>query len=254
MSIKRIVGITSFGILFIAAVIGVMFLTSYLRRDSDVIPLPEAPVSSEPPGETTPEVPDRIELTTETLHAIVSTLSRPDTYSRDVEVTTYWEDGQAVYHISVYVTEGMTSLRIISPINDEKRIIITQDALYIWYKDDPEPYIGDIGSTGDDYRTSDEWQMLVTYEDLLALSQSDIIETEYIEFGGEDCIYAKFQAPLLGYTKVFYVSVDFGLLAAAEEYDRNGALVYTMTAGECAVGEADPEDFTLPDGTILLQS
>ena len=249
MSSKRIIGITAFGVLFIAAVIGVMLLSSYLSRDNGVIPLPETPVSEEPAIETEPDALNRVEVTRESIHDVISTLSRPDVYTREVFIKTFWEGGQTEYQINTTVVYGITSLRILAPMSAEKRIIITSDKLYIWYKGDSAPYIGAIGSTGDGYRTADEWQMLVTYEELLELDQENIIEVGYTEFNGEDCIYAEYLSPLLGYMRKYYISIDIGLVIGAEEYDENGALVYFMTTGECAVGEADPAVFTIPDGT-----
>ena len=252
MSTRRMIGITVFGVLFIAAVIGVMMLTSYLRHDNDAIPLPVTPISIEPSADTEPDTLDRVEVTRDTIQAIISqTLSRPDIYSRDVIIETFWDGGHALYGIRVNVADGIMSLRISLPSGIEKRIIITEDLLYIWYAGDRTPYIGDIDSAGDGYRTADEWQMLITYEELLELDQKDIIEVGYTEFGGEDCIYAEYLSPLLGYTRKYYVSIDIGLVTGAEEYDETGALVYTMTTGECTVGEADPDAFTLPDGSFV---
>ena len=252
MSQKRIIGITVFGLLFIAAVIGVMLLTSFLGRDSDTIPLPGTPALMESPGETKPDTLNRIEVTRETIQANVSMLSRPDTYSRDVVIETFWEGGQAEYSISINVTDGITSLRILPPVGAEKRIIIAEDTLYIWYRGDKTPFIGAVDSSGDGYRTADEWQMLVTYEEILEFDKKDIVDAGYAEYGDDYCIYAEYRSPLLGYTKKYYVSIDIGLVIGAEEYDETGAVVYTMKSGECIIGEADPTAFTLPDGTVLL--
>ena len=252
MSTKRIIGITVFGVLFIAAVISVMMLTSYLRIDNDAIPLPETPISTEPSIDTEPDTLNRVEVTRDTVQTVISqTLLRPEIYSREVIIETFWEGGHARYNITVSVADGMVSLRIMPPSGVEKRIIVTADLLYIWYTGDSIPYIGSIDSTGDGYRTADEWQMLVTYEELLELDQRSIIEAGYTEFDGKDCIYAEYLSPLLGYTRKYYVSIELGLVTGAEEYDETGALVYVMTTGECLVGETDPEAFTLPDGVAI---
>ena len=252
MSSKRIIGITVFGVLFIAVVIGLMLLTTFLGRDGDVIPLPEIPVSEEPSVETEPDVLNRVELTQDSIRDVISTLSRPDAYSRDLVVETFWEGGQYIYHINITVAYGMTSLRVLAPVGAEKRIIITSDKIYIWYRGDRSPYIGAIGSSGDENRTADEWQMLVTYEELLELDKNNIIEVGYTIFNGEDCIYAEYLSPLLGYTRKYYVSIDLGLITGAEEFDETGALIYAMTTGECTIGDVDPSAFTLPDGTDLI--
>jgi len=252
MSTKRILGITLFGILFIVAVIGIMLLNLYLNREGDLVELPDMPASADLPGVSEPDTLDRVEVTNETIQAVVSlTLSRPAIYSRDVKIESFWEDGQAEYNISVSVMGDLTSLSVLPPVGVEKRIIITPDTLYIWYKGERTPFIGNLESPGDGYRTADEWQMLVTYEDLLELDINDIVDAGYVEFSGEECVYAVYRSPLLNFTRTFYISLDLGLVIGAEEVDETGEIIYRMSAGGCAVGEADPAVFILPDGTEL---
>ena len=252
MSTKRILGITAFGILFIAAVIGIMLIASYVRRDNDAIPLPEAQTPVAPSGETEPDALDRVEVGRDNIREVVASLSRPDTYSRDIIIETFWEDSRTEYNIAADTTGGITSLRI-APLNGpEKRIIVSPDMIYIWYMGDRTPYTGSPEDAGDGYRTADEWQMLFTYEDVLELNEDDIIDAGYTEFRGEYCIYAEYRSPLLGYTREYYVSIDLGLIIGAEEYDENGALVYRMTASEYVEGEVDAQAFTLPDGTAIV--
>jgi hypothetical protein len=252
MSTKRILGIALFGVLFIATVFGVMLLTLFLKQESDAVALPDVLPAVEIPGYIEPDTLDRVEVNKDTIQAVVSmTLSRPGMYSRDVVIKSFWEDGQAEYNISVSVWNGITSLRTLTAMGIEKRVIITPNQLYIWYKGDREPYIGNLGSSGDGYRNADEWQMLVTYEDLLQLDKNDISEAGYVEYGGEECVYAVYRSPLLNYTRTFYISLDIGLVIGAEEIDEAGELVYSMTAGECIINEIDPSAFILPDGTNL---
>jgi hypothetical protein len=168
-----------------------------------------------------------------------------------VLIESFWDGGSAVYDIDVAVHRGVTALRTLPPAGGEKRIIVTQDNVYIWYDDDATPYVGEIGTSGDKRRTADEFQMLNTYEDILELSLSDIIDAGSIEYEGEDFIFIAYLSRHLGYTGNYYVSIDLGLVIRAEEFDENGELVYRMTAGETITGETDPAMFTLPDGTIL---
>ena len=252
MSSKRMFGIAIFGVLFIAAVICVLLLTSYCGRDNTPIRLPEAPTTTVSPSVTQPDIQDRVEITRDNVQAVISTLSRPDVYRRDVVVETFWEGGRAVYNIGINVANGITSLRITPPNGIEKRIIVTEDTLYIWYRGDSVPFVGPIGSSGDGYRTADEWQMIATYEDILELNINDIIEADYVEFGGEECVYVDSRSPLLGYTRKCFVSVNLGLVTGAEEYDETGGIVYFMAAEESTVGEVDPGAFILPDGHAVI--
>ena len=252
MSAKRILGITVFGVLFIAAVIGIMLIASYAGRDSDVIPLPEAQTPVTTSRETEPDALDRVEVERNNIQEVISSLSRPETYSRDIVIETFWEDGQAEYNITTSTARGVTSLRIVPPEGPEKRIIASSDTFYIWYNGDRTPYIGSLKDIYDGPRTVDEWQMLITYEDVIELDKNDIVDAGYNEFDGEYCIFAEYRSPLLGHTLKYYVSIDLGLIIGAEEYDETGALIYRMTASECVIDEVDLSEFTLPDGILLL--
>ena len=252
MSTKRILGIAAFGALFIAAAITVMLFFSYPARDSTMVPLPDVSAASEAPGEAPQDTLNRVDVTSETIQSVVSELSRPPVYMREVIAEIYWEGGHALFNISVSVANEITALRVSPSVGAEKRIIVTGDEFYIWYAGDKVPYKGSAGAPGFTAADSDEWQMLVRYEDLLELDRADIIEAGYVEFNGDLCVFARYLSPLLGYTRLYYIPTELGLVTGAEEYDSSGKLVYSMSAGECIIGEVDESAFTLPDGTSVL--
>jgi len=251
MSTKRILIISIIGIVLIAAMIGILLFIQYRGHDEDLVKLPATAAPAERPGEQTPDALDRVEVDRDTIQAVVSSLSRPAVYNRVVSIVNYWQGGEAAYEIRIYVDGDITSIRTKPSAGAEKRIIITSDMLYIWYINERSYYAGTIDSSGDGLRTSDEWQMLVTYEDILELDKNDIIDAGYVEYDGHDCIYAVYLSPLLRYTRTYYISRELGLVIAAEEHDESGELVYSMKAGECIVGESDQSVFILPDGRYL---
>ena len=252
MSTKRILSITIFGLFLIAFEIGAMLLSSNIRRDSAAIQLPDTPMIVERLSETEPDALSRVEINRDTVQAVVSTLARPEIYSRDVVIESFWEGGQAVFNISVAVKHSATSLSITPPSGQEKRIIITPDKLYIWHAGDDVVFAGSPNSMGDGIRTADEWQMLNTFENILGLSGNDIIDAGYAYFGGEMCVFALYRSPQLGNLRKYYISLDLGLVIAALEHDSRGMLIYTMTAGNTFIGEVNPEAFRLPDGTEVI--
>lgn len=251
MSTKRILGITAFGVIFIIIIIVVILLVSDLSPEGGTLTLPERSESPEGPIEPNPDAPNRVEVTRETVQAVISTLTRPDTYTRRLIVESFWDSGQAVFYIDVAVNADVTSLKVEPPVGDEKRIIVTSEALYIWYGSETAPFIGAPGSDGDGYRTADEYQMLTSYESILDFNLYDIIDAGYTEYEGEDCIYISYRTVELGNTMTCYISIRLGLITCAEEFDETGDLIYRVKAGECLIGETDPKMFTLPDGALL---
>ena len=249
MSTKRILYISAFSLLFIAIAVGVMLITSRADREIEPVALPVTTETTDAPAKNEPDALNRVEVTTGTVQAVILTLNRPHTYNREIRIESYWENGQAEYDISVAVIGNKTSLRVQPSSGGEKRIIITPDKLYIWYAGDCTPYIGLIDPSGDELKQTDEWQMLFSYEDILDMEISDIIDAGYTEYGDEDCIFVEYRSPLLGYIRRYYVSIALGLVTGAEEHDENGSLVYAMTSGECRINAPDSEAFILQDGT-----
>jgi len=253
MSTKRVLGITIFGVILIIAAISVMLISLFIRRDSDAVQLP---VTSAPAGTqngSEHDTLDRIEVNRETIQVVVSTLSRPEVFSREVLIESFWEGGYAVNSINVSVFGGMTSLRILPSVGIERRIIVTPETEYIWYRGDRAPFIRYISPSGDDQRAADEYQMLFTFEDILSLDSDDILDAGYYEQDGELSVFAVMHSKALGYIRTYYISLEHGLIIAAVEYDTNDTIVYRMAAGDTLVGEVDPTAFILPDGTDLAQ-
>ncbi|MCL2402262.1 MAG: hypothetical protein FWC90_06425 [Oscillospiraceae bacterium] len=251
MSTKRILGIAVFGAIFCAVAIGIMLITMFFRGDSVAFELPEMAQ----PAVQTPNAGDdnliHVGVTPETVQAVIGeTLSRPETYSRDITIESFWEDGgRAVTNIRTSVTGGATSLIVHLPDGAERRIIVAQDRLYIWYGGDSVFYEGPL-SGGD--RAADEWQMLPTYEDVLLLSTEDIIYAGFTTFNGDDAIYVVYRSPLFGFIRRYYISIELGLLIGVEAFDETGTRIYRMTAGSTMVGDADSSAFILPNGDSVL--
>ena len=63
-----------------------------------------------------------------------------------------------------------------------------------------------------------------------------------------DCIYAETKEDENGYAERYWVSVDTGLLTAAQRL-QNGEEVYRMERVAVSMGEPEAALFTLPDGT-----
>ena len=95
-------------------------------------------------------------------------------------------------------------------------------------------------------------QRIPTYEDILKLPVRSIAEADYQDLSGIPCIYVETVPDQDGYVQRYWVSVETGLLTAAERL-LDGTPVYQMAS--LALDETLPAtaDFTLPDGWVLLK-
>ena len=86
---------------------------------------------------------------------------------------------------------------------------------------------------------------------MLALDRDDITAAGYELRGDLPCVYVEVFQSELQYRERYWVSVESGLLVAAETI-KDGETVYRMSSYQVESPLSDAKDsFTLPDGTVL---
>ena len=219
-------------VVLIAAVIVVAILASFGLRlfvpDTAKIVLPTPAASASPglePGTGSGLV--RVDVTPETVQTVIGqTLTRPESYFREVTIEDFWGDGeQSSTTARVWVDGGWT---------------MTESAM------DRTPVTG----PADDRSADLEGQRIPTYEDVLSLDTADIAAAGYEERGGLACVWTQTAPDALGYVETYWVAVDSGLLVSAET-TLDGTLTYRMTAYTMERPAPAGTAFALPDGTVL---
>lgn len=191
-----------------------------------------------------------VEVTPQTVQNIVAeTLTRPESYYREVTLETFWgESGSASVTARVWVDKGWT--RVDSPLFDGtvEHTIVGEGQRYRWYNDERECFQTNAGEAD-----ADLMQRIPTYEDILALDTDAITATGYEEKGGMNCIYVEVAEDELGYLERYWVSVERGLLVAAETV-KGEQTVLRVSAYSVEIPVRSGNVFTLPDGTVLHRS
>ena len=227
-------------VVLIAAVIVVAILASFGLRlfvpDTAKIVLPTPAASASPglePGTGSGLV--RVDVTPETVQTVIGqTLTRPESYFREVTIEDFWGDGeQSSTTARVWVDGGWTmteSAMADGAIRHTDRTPVTGPA--------------------DDRSADLEGQRIPTYEDVLSLDTADIAAAGYEERGGLACVWTQTAPDALGYVETYWVAVDSGLLVSAET-TLDGTLTYRMTAYTMERPAPAGTAFALPDGTVL---
>ncbi|MBR6311381.1 MAG: hypothetical protein IKR51_00210 [Oscillospiraceae bacterium] len=210
-------------------------------RPTDIVlpeETPNAAVSSEPAAPGGPS--GLVEVTKDTVQAVVRTLERPEAYSRRLDIETFWEGGSFACTAESWVRSG--SVRMTISGFETKNVLVTEDKVYIWY--DSENVFEGARDPGESlFRSADAFGMLVTYEDVLDLPKRSITDARYDEFEGEKCIFVTAKSG--GYETEYVVSVATGLLVHAERTE-GGSLVYRMNASETVLSAPSEDVFRLP--------
>lgn len=187
-----------------------------------------------------------IQVTPETVQAAVATLRRPEDYSRTVTVEQFWQGGSGSYTAAVAVSGGWTRTDRALSGGRERHTLTDGETTYIWYDEEKAVYAAPAGNI-----SADEEQNIPTYEDVLALPAGAITAADYRILSDIRCIYVETAPDPAGYSLRCWVSVDTGLLAAAERIC-DGEVVYRMAAPTVDQAAPEAEKFSLPDGTSVL--
>ncbi len=259
MSSKRVRFITLAGVLLAVLVFGVSMLMSRISVDTRLIDLPEAQASTtDDDSQSEANVSDdglaRVEVTTDTVQAVIATLKRPVSYSRMIHAVNFYSNGLASYDIEVYVLENAKIVKI-TGAGITKNYLIADGMLYVWEEDDNTYYEAALDATEDENKLSDMFQMILTYEDVLYVDPSNIIYAGYEQQDDEMCIAVQYTTQQLGYVTTCYISVKNGLLIAAEQTDGQDSqtVIYSMSASNFSTEIPDVAQFNLPDGTNPLR-
>ena len=187
-----------------------------------------------------------VEIRPDTVQAAVATLERPETYQRELGVQQFWDNGSGTMENTVTVSGGWT--RVDQTLaRDRVRHSVTDGRMtYIWYNSQRTVYAAQAGEI-----SADMEQAIPTYEDVLDLPVEEISAANYQTLSNMNCIYVETAADAYGYVLKYWVSVDSGLLVAAEKL-LDGETVYRMWETSADLDPTIESEFTLPDGTDLL--
>lgn len=194
--------------------------------------------------ETGQETIHRVEVTPQTVGLVIERLARPESYSRTITIERFWQDGSGKNEIAARVSHGWTRTDVAMDGDVQRHVVTGGGQSWIWYADGP--VFSAAAALG-----ADEEQSIPTYEDILRWSPSLIAAADYRELESLRCIYVETVPDEQGYVERDWVSVETGLLVAAERA-KGEEVVYRMTALSCESGGVTAEAFTLPDGTVLF--
>lgn len=187
----------------------------------------------------------RVAVTPETVQAVIASLTRSDSYYRELTVETFWPGGSSQSSVQVWTDGGWSHIQQIRPSGVIRHDLVGDDTVYYWYNDAPQ-----YQTCPADQQSADLAQRVPTYETVLALDQDAITAADYEIRGELPCIYVEVEQRELGYLQRYWISTDSGLLISAEA-EKGGELIYRMTAYAPIQTCPATASFALPDGTVL---
>lgn len=187
----------------------------------------------------------QVDVTPETVQSIVASLSRPESYYRELTVDTLWNGGSHSTSVQFWQDGGWSHTRQVLPSGAVRHDITGDETTYYWYEGS-ESY----RSFPADQYSADLTQHIPTYENVLDLDTDTIVQAGYERRDVWPCVYLQVQVSDTVVER-YWISTDTGLLVSAER-EQNGQLVYRMTAyTQVQTPCPTTASFALPDGTEL---
>ena len=214
-----------------------------------VLPEPEQTQSSQSaPGSEISNSLLRVEVTSDTVQNVIASLERSSSYYREVTVETFWDSGSSAVQVQIWVDGGWTHVRQTLPSGLIRHDLIGEEQVFYWYDGES------VWCTAPALDSSaDLAQRIPTYETVLSLPVESISAAGYELKGGVPCIYVEVYGSVAGYQERYWISVDSGLLVAAETMTEETDVVYRMSALNPIQSLPVSEQglFCLPDGTVM---
>lgn len=230
----------------LAGILAALFFISpqISGNDTPAVVLPSAAVSDAHSSDSNaPTTSNNLALVTpDTVQAVVSTLKPAGSYSRTIAIETSYNGGTSSSVISVWARG--TDFRIVD-VSDTyiKNILILGDKVNIWYDNRSDIYSGALDETGS--AAVDEYQRILSYQQLMEIDAGAISDAGYREFNGIYCIFAEYISGAFGYKHVLHISVETGLLIGSQIWDGD-RLIYSMTSAKPNISTPEDEVFKLP--------
>ena len=240
MSARRLRFITFSGLVLIVLVLVFGMVLLRFNRMNVQYTLPDKAAQNPGSGEDPIGGGQTVAVTRENVQAVIASLTRPKAYSRTIHIELYYGTGSASFTVQSAVGED-AALAAISGPGGRRFVLTAGEDRYIWYEGDKEYYTADAASADAD-------QMMLTYEDIIALDPESITDAGTEHHNGETCIFVDYVHGELGYRTRCYISAINGLLIEAEQYS-DERLVYSMKSSDLSLSAPEEGLFKLPDGT-----
>ncbi|SBW05155.1 conserved exported hypothetical protein [uncultured Eubacteriales bacterium] len=248
---NRTIFVVLIAVVIVVAVFSSFGLNLFMPGTPDVY-LPDVTDSAgEDPGPGGTGDPDRyvrVDVTPETVQDVIRTMVplQPKSFHRTVKVQTALGDGtMGTTTNNVWEDFGWTMVESVWPSGVTEHTIVGDGKVYRWFSGDWTYKEWD----GED-RDANMAQRIPTYEDVLDLDKKLITATGYEDRDGLPCVYVEVGENELGNRERYWVSVESGLLVAAET--RKGEeTILLMSSGTVESPVQQGKSFALPDGTVL---
>ncbi|MDR1670060.1 MAG: hypothetical protein LBR76_08885 [Oscillospiraceae bacterium] len=247
MSRKRLTLLSVGTAIVLAAALAVGVWLTYFTGRGSGIHLPPPPPPGFSPDNPAPSA-GGLEFTPVAVDAgnvqrILTAVKRPEAYSQTIRSVTYWEGGEMSATHRWAQRGAMKRIESFEEGRTQNRIIAASGNVYEWWGS-VMPYF----TLSPEETDAESLSRLPTWEDAASLPPQDVLDAESYYEDGEQRLRVLTRRPV--YKVEYILSLDTGLLIAAEYTGADGETAFSFTAEAPVIGDPGDARFTLPDGTL----
>ena len=218
-----------------------------LRAES----VPSPPPTNCPTVEDQPSVDqidfDRVVITPDNVVSVISEMKRPEHYYYETESELFAKDASVKYFHKVWRQDSWTRIDALFPdLSVKLHTIYGLEKAFYW---EPAARTYHTSAIGD--ISTDESQMLMSYEDILELTSDEIISAEFTTYENQGAIHVVAQPTDSGHQTEYWISTEHGLLLSAIVKDGD-SVFYTIKIKSLNLAAQEDVIFRLPDGTLAM--
>lgn len=232
--------------ILLVSVVAILFLPNMSATLINTVPEYPPEFHSFDPVETVGAEAVTVDKTN--VKTVISAIKRPEEYFSKTQSTISHDSGSASFARQKWVKGNLSRIDIFPSVSAQTptvHYIYSTDSVYAWRPGDRTAYKTSRGS----FNPDDE-QMMMSYEDITAAKDEDIISAQLTVYDGTSCVYAEIRNPSSGYTNRYWVSYSTGLLVFGQSLNREGKVVYSVTSTQTDISPQDMETFRLPDSSL----
>lgn len=214
-------------LIIVVAMLAAGLILTYILSNNDtdveiVLPSPTAALDAEPTAEIV-QTDTLLSVSPENVKSVLSTVDRPTSYQRSLEISIINGENVATQTADVWVRDNSQYFEITDG-RVKRHVVIADGRINIWY--DGEENIHSFEEN--EYFSADDLIGIPTYEDILKTDESLITSADYVaDADGVSSLYVEFVSEDSKYQYRYWISLETGLLNEAVTL-YNGETVYSM--------------------------
>lgn len=194
-------------------------------------------------------ISDAVTVDRTNIRNLVAAMRRPSEYFSETQSILSHSKGSATYLRKTWVKGSLTRIDSVSSSGTvSDRRIYSDDYVYVWTPNNRSYYKTARG----DFHPDDD-RMMMHYEDIINSDDEDIVTAQLTMYDGVSCIYAEIKRPQSGYTERYWISVSTGLLVHGQTLNKEGSVIYSITATQTDISTQGTDLFILPDGEYVTE-